>query len=113
MYQVLVSIQGLIMNSEPIYNEPGYAHMQGTPEGNDKSAEYNARLHPYTVRYAMLDQLRNPPRGFDDVVLEHFQCQKDVILKQCSQWLKDSPTPQLKKKLQRAVAELQEEFDKI
>ena len=51
--------------------------------------------------------------GFDDVVLEHFQCQKDVILKQCSQWLKDSPTPQLKKKLQRAVAELQEEFDKI
>ena len=76
------------MNSEPIYNEPGYTDLQGTPEGNvwqltgtndtvdivsifslfyfvlqDRSAEYNARLHPYTVRYAMLDQLRHPPQG--------------------------------------------------
>ena len=51
--------------------------------------------------------------GFEDVVLEHFKCQKDVILKQCSKWLKESPTPQLKKKLQRAVAELQQELDKL
>ena len=29
----------------------------------DRSLEYNARLHPSTVRYAMLEQLRNPPLG--------------------------------------------------
>jgi len=28
-----------------------------------KSAEYNADLHVHTVRYAMLEQLRNPPAG--------------------------------------------------
>lgn len=31
--QVLVSIQGLILIPEPIYNEPGYEAMQGTPQG--------------------------------------------------------------------------------
>lgn len=33
LMQVVVSIQGLILIPEPIYNEPGYEAMQGTPQG--------------------------------------------------------------------------------
>ena len=33
LLQVVVSIQGLILIPEPIYNEPGYEAMAGTPQG--------------------------------------------------------------------------------
>ena len=32
--QVLVSIQGMILIPDPMYNEPGYEGMRNTPEGN-------------------------------------------------------------------------------
>jgi ubiquitin-protein ligase len=40
LLQVLVSIQGLILIPEPIYNEPGYEAMQGTPQGKVYSASF-------------------------------------------------------------------------
>ena len=33
-FQVLVSIQSMILISEPMYNEPGYDGMRGTTEGD-------------------------------------------------------------------------------
>ena len=33
-FQVLVSIQGMILIPDPMYNEPGYEGMRNTPEGN-------------------------------------------------------------------------------
>lgn len=32
--QVLVSIQGMILIPDPLFNEPGYDRIRGTPEGN-------------------------------------------------------------------------------
>ena len=34
LFQVLLSIQSMILISAPMYNEPGYDGIQGTPEGN-------------------------------------------------------------------------------
>uniref|UniRef100_H2Y213 UBC core domain-containing protein n=1 Tax=Ciona intestinalis TaxID=7719 RepID=H2Y213_CIOIN len=41
LLQVLVSIQGLILNSEPYYNEAGYEGHRGTAEGKKNSRCYN------------------------------------------------------------------------
>lgn len=39
--QVLVSIQSLILVSEPYFNEPGYQSSYGTPSGQAASDQYN------------------------------------------------------------------------
>lgn len=41
MFQVLVSIQSLILVAEPYFNEPGYEQEIGTEQGDKHSSEYN------------------------------------------------------------------------
>ena len=67
--QVLVSIQSLILVSEPYFNEPGYERSRGTPSGNASSREYDANIRQATVKWAMLEQLRNPSACFKEVNL--------------------------------------------
>lgn len=63
--QVLLSIQGMILIGDPYYNEPSVDKMRGTAEGTSTSAEYNFGVQLNTMRWAMIDQLRNPPPGFE------------------------------------------------
>lgn len=41
LLQLLVSIQGLILNSEPYFNEAGYDKHRGTTHGTESSRMYN------------------------------------------------------------------------
>lgn len=59
--QVLVSIQGLILNSEPYFNEPGYAATSGTPEGEKLSLQYNENTFFLCLK-TMVCSIRNPPK---------------------------------------------------
>lgn len=65
--QVLVSIQSLILVSEPYFNEPGYERSRGTPSGTASSREYDANIRQATAKWAMLEMLRNPPACFKQV----------------------------------------------
>jgi hypothetical protein len=60
----------------PYFNEPGYESQYGTPEGdeNRRTAENGGyeRLRVWTVQWAMVDQLRRPSPGFEDVIRKHF-----------------------------------------
>ena len=40
-HKVIVSIQSLIMVPDPFFNEPGFQHMMGKPQGNHASGFYN------------------------------------------------------------------------
>ncbi|KAK3308407.1 uncharacterized protein B0T15DRAFT_392453 [Chaetomium strumarium] len=51
--QILVSIQSMIFNSQPYYNEPGYEQYQN----DDRSKKYNRNVEQLTVRYALLPWL--------------------------------------------------------
>ena len=69
LLQVFVSIQALILIKYPVYNEPGVERQQGTPEGDriqrtSQNGGYE-RLRVGTVQWAMVDQLQNPPKGFE------------------------------------------------
>lgn len=69
LLQVLVSIQSLILVPEPYFNEPGYERSRGTTSGNQSSKEYNANIMQATVRWAMLDQIRNASPCFKEVMI--------------------------------------------
>uniref|UniRef100_A0A453EII1 UBC core domain-containing protein n=1 Tax=Aegilops tauschii subsp. strangulata TaxID=200361 RepID=A0A453EII1_AEGTS len=60
MLQVLVSIQALILNEKPYFNEPGYAGSANTATGQQHSVEYNKNTFLHSCR-TMLYSLRRPP----------------------------------------------------
>ena len=59
--QVLVSIQGLILNAKPYFNEPGYASMSGTPGGESNSLQYNESTFILSLK-TMAYNIRRPPK---------------------------------------------------
>lgn len=64
-----MSIQSLILVPEPYFNEPGYERSRGTPSGNQSSREYNSNICQATVKWAMLEQVRNPCPCFREVCM--------------------------------------------
>ncbi|CAH9119771.1 unnamed protein product [Cuscuta epithymum] len=80
MLQVLVSIQGLILNAQPYFNEPGYAASQGTPAGEKMSLQYNESTFISNLR-TMVYSMNSPPKHFEDFVVGYFvQCAQDVLV---------------------------------
>lgn len=72
MLQVLVSIQALVLNSKPYFNEPGFAQSANTPYGEKKSLAYNEDIFLLSCK-TMLYTLRRPPRVW--TVLHYLSCQ--------------------------------------
>jgi ubiquitin-protein ligase len=89
LLQLCVSIMAQIFIEEPYFNEPGYESSRGTPHGTTQSNSYNNRVRVATVKFAMIDQLENPPKGFEYPVLTHFYLMKEAILEQVNGWLVD------------------------
>lgn len=61
MLQVLVSIQALILNEKPFFNEPGYASTYVGSVGDMKSKEYNQNTFILSLK-TMMYILRKPPK---------------------------------------------------
>ncbi|KAI5006163.1 hypothetical protein ZWY2020_033406 [Hordeum vulgare] len=86
MLQVLVSIQALILNEKPYFNEPGYAGSANTATGQQHSIEYNKTTFLHSCR-TMLYSLRRPPEHFGDLVAGHFRERGRTILAACKHYL--------------------------
>lgn len=82
MLQVLVSIQALILNAEPFFNEPGYEKTFKGAEGKRKSKEYSEDIFIKSLK-KMMYTLRNPPQHFEDLVAGHFRVHAYDILTAC------------------------------
>ncbi|XP_035388620.1 baculoviral IAP repeat-containing protein 6 isoform X8 [Electrophorus electricus] len=87
--QVLVSVQSLILVAEPYFNEPGYERSRGTPSGTQSSREYDGNIRQATVKWAMLEQIRNPSACFKEVIHKHFYLKRAEIMAQCEDWISD------------------------
>ncbi|XP_048392897.1 baculoviral IAP repeat-containing protein 6 isoform X1 [Stegostoma tigrinum] len=87
--QVLVSIQSLILVAEPYFNEPGYERSRGTPSGTQSSREYDGNIRQATVKWAMLEQIRNPSPCFKEVIHKHFYLKRAEVMAQCEEWIAD------------------------
>ncbi|KAG7579412.1 Ubiquitin-conjugating enzyme E2 [Arabidopsis thaliana x Arabidopsis arenosa] len=85
--QVLVSLQGLVLNSKPYFNEAGYDKQVGTAEGEKNSLGYNENtflLNCKTMMYLM----RKPPKDFEELIKDHFRKRGYYILKACDAYMK-------------------------
>ncbi|KER27859.1 hypothetical protein T265_13718 [Opisthorchis viverrini] len=119
LLQVLVSIQSLIFVSEPYFNEPGYECNYGTPLGQRESQRYNLNIRAATLRWAMLDQLCNPPAGFEEVVYNHFKLKREAILVQLERWVAEctqgtsSTSKEHQKRMADCLAALKQQFSRL
>lgn len=59
--QVLLSLQALVLNKKPYFNEAGYDQQVGSPEGEKNSCSYNENAILMSYK-SMLYILRNPPK---------------------------------------------------
>ncbi|KAI3840587.1 hypothetical protein MKW92_051523 [Papaver armeniacum] len=86
MLQVLLSIQALVLNEKPYFNEPGYERSAGSEEGERHAREYNEStfiLSCKTMQYTV----KNPPKYFEDYVLGHFRLRAYTILAACKAYI--------------------------
>ncbi|XP_059662640.1 probable ubiquitin-conjugating enzyme E2 26 isoform X2 [Cornus florida] len=86
MLQVLVSIQGLILNAKPYFNEPGYARMSGSESGEKSSGQYNENTFILSLK-TMVYSMRRPPKYFEDFVVGHFFKRAHDILVACKAYM--------------------------
>ncbi|XP_028798561.1 probable ubiquitin-conjugating enzyme E2 23 isoform X2 [Neltuma alba] len=85
--QVLVSLQGLVLNSKPYFNEAGYDKQIGTAEGEKNSLSYNEHTFLDNCRTIMY-LMRRPPKDFEMLIKEHFRRRGHYILKACDAYMK-------------------------
>ncbi|KAK9287590.1 hypothetical protein L1049_016025 [Liquidambar formosana] len=80
--QVLLSLQALVLNEEPYFNEPGYEKFREMPETQKISNNYSEEAFMLSCK-TMLFLLQKPPKNFEDFVAQHFLERADVILRAC------------------------------
>eukprot|EP00985_Skeletonema_marinoi_P004779 scaffold2073_cov133-Skeletonema_marinoi.AAC.2 len=92
LLQVLISIQSLILVPDPYYNEPGWAHLMNTPQGNSASNKYNRNIRHYTLSAAIESHLSsilnktNPYPEFESVMKKHFLEKRFLIENELRTW---------------------------
>lgn len=84
--QVLLSLQALVLNDKPYFNEAGYDKQLGRAEGERNSMNYNENAFLVTCRM-MLYHLRKPPKHFEALVEEHFAQRAHSILLTCKAYM--------------------------
>ncbi|KAK9051708.1 hypothetical protein SSX86_028336 [Deinandra increscens subsp. villosa] len=88
--QVLLSLQALVLNQNPYFNEAGYDQQVGSPEGEKNSSSYNENAFLMSCK-SMLYILRKPPKHFEALVEEHFRKHCAHILMSCKAYLEGVP----------------------
>ncbi|GMJ05246.1 ubiquitin-conjugating enzyme 25, PHO2 FAMILY UBIQUITIN CONJUGATION ENZYME 1 [Hibiscus trionum] len=86
MLQVLVSIQALILNQDPYFNEPGWARHRGTQQGDLLSRQYNEDTFILSLK-TMVYSMRRPPKHFEDFAVGHFYMRAQNILVACKAYM--------------------------
>ncbi len=105
--QVLVSIQSLILVSDPYFNEPGYQSSIGTETGTARSESYNLNIKIQTINHAMLHHLNHPEPGFEEVIRQHFKLKRVAIETQLAKWCAQHPdNPDLIRSAQNLSSQL-------
>ncbi|KAL9252936.1 putative ubiquitin-conjugating enzyme E2 23 [Drosera capensis] len=79
--QVLLSIQALVLNQRPFFNEPRFHFLTGQ-RWEEESLAYNENAFLLCCR-TTLALLRTPPKHFEPLVTSHFREHGTTILKTC------------------------------
>lgn len=88
MLQVLVSIQALILNSEPFFNEPGFSTKHLGEDGKRRSKIYSENVFVLSLK-TMGYTLANPPKHFEELIKWHFKVHAHDILTACKSYIEE------------------------
>lgn len=88
LLQMLISLQAIIMSDDVYFNEPGFEGEAGTEEGEHKNQAYCNIVRYCNVLYAMIDNIKTPPKGFQTVIKLHFYLKRDEIMEDMKKWIK-------------------------
>ncbi|CAK7336715.1 unnamed protein product [Dovyalis caffra] len=88
--QVLLSLQALVLNEKPYFNEAGYDKQIGRAEGERNSISYNENAFLMTWK-SMLYLIRQPPKHFEVLMEEHLRQRSQNILSACKSYLDGAP----------------------
>ena len=89
LLSVALSIQALIFNDEPYFNEPGYESQRGTPMGDQHLKDYNDTIKFQTKRVAIDLNYKFPPPEFQDAIQKHV----DFHRRNIDAYFKDAQPP--------------------
>ena len=107
LFQVGASIQSMIFVPDPYFNEPGNERERGTAEGDKWSEEHNEGLRLSTLRHAVIDNIKSPPRGCEELSEAYFKKMAPVILATAHRWASES-SPQRRPKFLKVLEQLHE-----
>lgn len=80
--QVLVSLQGLVLNEKPYYNEPGHLPLSSLGLLERSSWAYSETVFVLSCK-TMLFLLRKPPKHLEELITDHFRHRGRFILEAC------------------------------
>ncbi|EZA56492.1 hypothetical protein DMN91_010027 [Ooceraea biroi] len=89
LLQVIVSIQGLILVSEPYFNEAGFEKQKGSQQGHENSRMYNEMVVLKLVQ-AQTKLLLHPPLVFKSIIITHFKKHAEKLLQRLELWMEIS-----------------------
>eukprot|EP00102_Acyrthosiphon_pisum_P020036 XP_016657246.1 PREDICTED: (E3-independent) E2 ubiquitin-conjugating enzyme-like [Acyrthosiphon pisum] len=95
LLQLLVSIQGLILVSEPYYNEPGFDNQRGQKLAKENSRVYN-EMALIKVVQSMTNMLKMNNSDiknagyFEEEILEHVKTHGSKLISTIENWIKMS-----------------------
>jgi len=84
---LLVCIQSLVMDSNIVQKEPSFETM--SPECLENKA-YQTIVKYGTIKYAMVNMLKNPPEEFKELVKAHFKNKKEEIITQVLSYVEEA-----------------------
>lgn len=80
------------MSEEVYFNEPGFENEAGTPEGEKKNEGYSNIVRYNNIKFAMIEQIKRPPKGFESVIKRHFYIKKAEIMEEVNHWVELADT---------------------
>ncbi|KAI4372507.1 hypothetical protein MLD38_010729 [Melastoma candidum] len=81
MLQILLSLQALVLNEWPYFNEPAFIGSRRDPF-HKKAYAYNGEVFLLSCQ-TMTHVMSRPPKGFESFVKDHFRDRGHVILAAC------------------------------
>ena len=84
------------MGNDIYFNEPGWTNSKGTEEGELRNNGYKNVVKYANLKYAIIEQIKNPSPGFEEVIRRNFYLKKDRILAEVDAWIELSKTEKCK-----------------
>ncbi|CAL1526363.1 unnamed protein product [Lymnaea stagnalis] len=89
LLQVLLSIQGLILVSEPYYNEAGYERQRGTQVGHENSRMYNEMAILKSVQ-SLIKMCNKLPTLFKHEIYQYLKAHGHLMIRRLRNWMDQS-----------------------